>query len=155
MYWFIGSVYVFLDMTKRFRKYKVQPGTNDSIDIKRLISVITYSTEFENIKAIIQNLLCINSSHFNENDVVYRIFCNDFLNIQVILTVLSNQLLVAFPFTLIGFWLAKAMDNLPRVKTLPNFSTVIVDFIVFVIVEEIAFYYRHRWIHISNSGYIF
>ena len=96
---------------------------------------------------IIQNLLSIKSSHFNEK---YRIFWIDFLKIQVILTVLSNQLLVAFPFTVIGFWLAKAMDNLPPVKTLPNFSTVVVDFIVFVIVEEIAFYYSHRWIHICK-----
>jgi len=39
-YWTLGLVYVFMDLSGRpkwIRKYKVQPGTNESVEIKRLI----------------------------------------------------------------------------------------------------------------------
>jgi len=44
-YWGIGSLYIFLDVTNRpkfLRKYKIQPGTNEPIDKKKIIS--SYST---------------------------------------------------------------------------------------------------------------
>ena len=39
LYWFIGLIYVMLDVSQKFRKYKVQPGTNEPIGMNRLISV--------------------------------------------------------------------------------------------------------------------
>jgi len=42
LYWFIGMIYVLIDMTGKpqwIRKYKVQPGTNEPLDPKRFISV--------------------------------------------------------------------------------------------------------------------
>lgn len=44
LFWAVGSVYVFLDYFNRpkwLRKYKVQPGTNEPVETKRLISVKT------------------------------------------------------------------------------------------------------------------
>lgn len=42
-YWGIGSLYLFMDMTNKpkfMRKYKVQPGTNEPVDKKRLKSAL-------------------------------------------------------------------------------------------------------------------
>ena len=42
LYWGVGSIYILMDyfnLPKWIRKYKVQPGTNEPVDTKRLISV--------------------------------------------------------------------------------------------------------------------
>lgn len=42
VYWFFGSIYTLMDLTNRpaiLRRYKVQPGTNEPVDIGRLIRV--------------------------------------------------------------------------------------------------------------------
>lgn len=42
LYWGAGSIYILMDYfnwPKWIRKYKVQPGTNEPVDTKRLVSV--------------------------------------------------------------------------------------------------------------------
>ena len=42
LYWTFGMIYVFLDVfnwPKSFRKYKVQPGTNEPVDKRKLALV--------------------------------------------------------------------------------------------------------------------
>nr|XP_036221754.1 fatty acid hydroxylase domain-containing protein 2 [Bactrocera oleae] len=43
VYWFVGGIYTFMDMTNRpafLRKYKIQPGTNEPVERERLMKVI-------------------------------------------------------------------------------------------------------------------
>ncbi|XP_067640716.1 fatty acid hydroxylase domain-containing protein 2 isoform X2 [Eurosta solidaginis] len=43
VYWFVGGIYTFMDLTNRpefLRKYKIQPGTNEPVEIERLLKVI-------------------------------------------------------------------------------------------------------------------
>merc|ERR1711962_315931 len=43
MYWGVGIFYIFMDLTLRpdfFRRYKIQPGTNEPVDIWKLLKVI-------------------------------------------------------------------------------------------------------------------
>lgn len=42
VYWFFGAIYTFMDLTNKpaiLRKYKIQPGTNEPVDKKRLTNV--------------------------------------------------------------------------------------------------------------------
>lgn len=42
VYWFVGGIYTFMDMTNRpafLRKYKIQPGTNEPVESERLMKV--------------------------------------------------------------------------------------------------------------------
>jgi len=44
VYWFFGAIYTFMDLTNKpaiLRKYKIQPGTNEPVDRKRLTNVIS------------------------------------------------------------------------------------------------------------------
>ena len=48
LYWGVGLIYIFVDIFGTplwLKKYKVQPGTNEPVDIKRLIKVA--STEIQ------------------------------------------------------------------------------------------------------------
>uniref|UniRef100_A0A0A1WT88 Uncharacterized protein C5orf4 homolog n=1 Tax=Zeugodacus cucurbitae TaxID=28588 RepID=A0A0A1WT88_ZEUCU len=43
VYWFVGGIYIFMDMTNRpafLRKYKIQPGTNEPVETERLMKVM-------------------------------------------------------------------------------------------------------------------
>lgn len=43
VYWFFGGIYTILDVTNKpaaLRRYKIQPGTNEPVDTKRLLKVI-------------------------------------------------------------------------------------------------------------------
>ncbi|XP_067012741.1 fatty acid hydroxylase domain-containing protein 2 isoform X2 [Anabrus simplex] len=43
VYWIFGGIYTFLDVTNKpaaLRRYKIQPGTNEPVDTKRLMKVI-------------------------------------------------------------------------------------------------------------------
>lgn len=45
VYWLVGSIYIFMDVTNRpafLRKYKIQPGTNEPVERARLIKVISH-----------------------------------------------------------------------------------------------------------------
>ena len=42
VYWGVGIFYIFMDMTLKpevFRKYKIQPGTNEPVDTWKLMKV--------------------------------------------------------------------------------------------------------------------
>lgn len=42
VYWMFGGIYTILDITNKpaiLRKYKIQPGTNEPVDTKRLLKV--------------------------------------------------------------------------------------------------------------------
>jgi hypothetical protein len=44
VYWIFGGIYTLLDITNKpavLRKYKIQPGTNEPVDPKRLMQVST------------------------------------------------------------------------------------------------------------------
>ncbi|XP_034671204.1 fatty acid hydroxylase domain-containing protein 2 [Drosophila subobscura] len=43
VYWTVGTIYTFMDLTNRpacLRKYKIQPGTNEPVETRRLLKVI-------------------------------------------------------------------------------------------------------------------
>ncbi|KRT83257.1 hypothetical protein AMK59_3538 [Oryctes borbonicus] len=43
VYWIFGGIYTFLDVTNKpaaLRRYKIQPGTNEPVDTKKLLKVI-------------------------------------------------------------------------------------------------------------------
>lgn len=45
VYWLFGGIYTLIDVTNKpaaLRKYKIQPGTNEPVDRKRLLKVIWY-----------------------------------------------------------------------------------------------------------------
>ena len=46
VYWTFGAIYTLLDITNKpavLRRYKIQPGTNEPVDTKRLMKVILTS----------------------------------------------------------------------------------------------------------------
>lgn len=105
VYWLVGGVYTFMDLTnwpKFLRKYKVQPGTNEPVDQKRLLEVIS--------------------------------------------TVLANQFLVGIPLSLLAYY-AMVKRGLQPFKELPTFHWVLFELAVFIVIEEIGFYYSHRLLH--------
>lgn len=108
VYWIAGSFYTFMDVTNRpkfLRKYKVQPGTNEPVERKRLA--------------------------------------------QVIFTVLINQTLVGIPMTLLAYR-AMTQRGFAPFRELPTFHWVLFELAMFIVIEEIGFYYSHRLLHHRN-----
>ncbi|XP_073996594.1 fatty acid hydroxylase domain-containing protein 2 isoform X2 [Rhodnius prolixus] len=66
--------------------------------------------------------------------------------IKVITQVLFNQLAVGFPVMILSYEFLK-WRGLAPLRQLPSFHRSIVDLILFIIIEEIAFYYSHRLLH--------
>lgn len=66
--------------------------------------------------------------------------------LQAVGQILFNQFVVGIPFTLAGYWVMDIMGSIQResIRTLPSFFKVLVDFIIFALVEEVGFYYSHR-----------
>jgi methylsterol monooxygenase len=55
VYWIFGGIYTLLDITNKpavLRKYKIQPGTNEPVDPKRLMEA---STEYLLLKHVYFN----------------------------------------------------------------------------------------------------
>lgn len=63
-----------------------------------------------------------------------------------IVRVIFNQIVVSIPFSVLCFYAMKAR-GLPPVQTLPTFSRVLFELGVFILIEEIGFYYSHRLFH--------
>ncbi len=61
------------------------------------------------------------------------------------LLVAFNQMFVAFPFAVILFWVGELTNLVPSIETLPYFSQIVIDIAVFMLVEEVGFYYSHRY----------
>lgn len=66
--------------------------------------------------------------------------------IKVICTVLFNQVIVGFPVAIASYRIME-WRGAPPLRTLPTFHWVLGELALFIIVEEIAFYYSHRLLH--------
>ena len=66
LYWGVGSIYILMDyfnLPKWIRKYKVQPGTNEPVDTKRLISVSFFSDCLLSVKHSVYQKYSIPSTY--------------------------------------------------------------------------------------------
>lgn len=99
-----------MDLTNKpkfLRKFKVQPGTHEPLDKKKLIRAIK--------------------------------------------GVLVNQLVVTLPMALFGYYLI-TLDkeyDMDKIRKIPTFMSMIKDFFVFFIINEVGFYYAHRILHMK------
>ncbi|KAG8231541.1 hypothetical protein J437_LFUL008082 [Ladona fulva] len=94
-----------MDVTNKpaaLRRYKIQPGTNEPVESKKLM--------------------------------------------KVILTVLFNQIVVGLPFAYVSLWLM-TYRGLQPIRELPTFHWVLFEMAILILVEEIGFYYSHRFLH--------
>ncbi|GAB6033249.1 hypothetical protein CHUAL_012851 [Chamberlinius hualienensis] len=66
--------------------------------------------------------------------------------LPVIYQVLFNQIVVGIPFTILAFYLMK-MTGYTYTPELPTFHWVLLELLVFTIMEEVGFYYSHRLLH--------
>lgn len=128
VYWFFGGIYTMLDLTNKpavLRKYKIQQGTNEPVDRARLIKVCSHYDFFvsANFK--------FNSSNFHS---------------QVLTTVLINQVFVGFPLAVGSYHLMK-FRGFADLRELPTFHWVLAELAFCIIIEEIGFYYSHRFLH--------
>uniref|UniRef100_A0A1L8DYC4 Putative c-4 sterol methyl oxidase n=1 Tax=Nyssomyia neivai TaxID=330878 RepID=A0A1L8DYC4_9DIPT len=105
VYWVFGGLYTLMDITNKpaaLRRYKIQPGTNEPVDNKRLM--------------------------------------------QVISTVLFNQFVVGIPMSMAGYKLMTYRGLVP-LRELPTFHWVLLELAVCILIEELGFYYSHRFLH--------
>ena len=56
---------------------------------------------------------------------------------------LFNQAVVGVPFTMAGYWML-SLRGATVDRELPTFHWVLVEFLVFIMTEEVFFYYSHR-----------
>lgn len=63
---------------------------------------------------------------------------------KVILHVIFNQLFVGIPFAIMGFYAMK-IRGIADIRTLPTFHRVLFELAICILVEELGFYYSHRW----------
>lgn len=67
--------------------------------------------------------------------------------INAIRVIVFNQIVVGVPLTLVGYYL-KSLKGFPEnFRDVPEFSRVLVDLAVCILVDEIGFYYSHRLVH--------
>lgn len=59
---------------------------------------------------------------------------------------LFNQTIVGLPFAYLSYRLMK-LRGISDIKELPTFHSVLFELAVFLLVEEIGFYYSHRFLH--------
>ncbi|GAB0100901.1 Fatty acid hydroxylase domain-containing protein [Sergentomyia squamirostris] len=105
VYWFFGGLYTIMDLTNKpsvLRKYKIQPGTNEPVDKKKLT--------------------------------------------EVMMTVLFNQFVVGIPMNLMAYKIMTFRGIVPN-RELPTFHWVLLELAVCILIEEIGFYYSHRFLH--------
>jgi fatty acid hydroxylase domain-containing protein 2 len=105
VYWLFGCIYIYIDMTNKpeaLRRYKVQPGTNEPVDTRKLLKVVGQ--------------------------------------------VIFNQTFVGIPMAIGSYHMLK-MRGLPDIRDLPTFHWVLVELAVCILIEEIGFYYSHRFLH--------
>uniref|UniRef100_A0A7G3AEN2 Putative c-4 sterol methyl oxidase n=1 Tax=Lutzomyia longipalpis TaxID=7200 RepID=A0A7G3AEN2_LUTLO len=65
---------------------------------------------------------------------------------QVISTVLFNQFIVGIPMNLLAYKVMTYRGIVPN-RELPTFHWVLLELAVCILVEEIGFYYSHRFLH--------
>ncbi|XP_017137990.1 fatty acid hydroxylase domain-containing protein 2 [Drosophila miranda] len=106
VYWVYAALFTIMDITNRprfIRKYKIQPGQNEPVDLTKL---------WRAIKVVLFNLTVVN-------------------------------LLASW----VVFELIYKNKNSQNVRELPTFRRSVRDLVVFVVLEEIMFYYAHRLMH--------
>lgn len=64
---------------------------------------------------------------------------------RVIMQVLFNQIVVGIPFAVMGFYFIKRRGY--SCGELPTFQWVLLELSVFILLEEVGFYYSHRMLH--------
>lgn len=65
---------------------------------------------------------------------------------EVIRSVLFNQFVVGVPLTLLSYRAMSARGFAP-IRELPTFHWVLLELAVFIVTEEVGFYYSHRLLH--------
>ncbi|ALC49257.1 CG11162, partial [Drosophila busckii] len=106
VYWLYAAIFTLMDITNRpkfLRKYKIQPGQNEPVELGKLWRAV--------------KVVCFNLSVVN---------------------------LVT---TWVLFELLLKHRNSQDIRVLPSFGRIVRDLVVFVILEEIMFYYAHRLLH--------
>ncbi|KAH8336112.1 hypothetical protein KR074_003297 [Drosophila pseudoananassae] len=106
VYWIYAALFTLMDITNKpkfLRRYKIQPGQNEPVDLKKLWNAV---------KVVIFNLTVVNVlTSWAVYELVYK------------------------------------TENSRDIRQLPTFKRTIRDLVVFVILEEIMFYYAHRLLH--------
>lgn len=102
VYWTVGWMYTSLDLRQASREYKVQPGTNDPIDMKKFWHMIRH--------------------------------------------VAFNQTVIMGPF-IAGMYNLLDARGIPDIRTLPSFHIAVMQFIGFLLIEEVFFFYSHWLLH--------
>ena len=119
-----GFLYTALDLTgfPRFlRKYKVQPNTNDPLikeDFRKLMSQVLY-----NHTVVMVPFLLL--AHFVQVKMIMKILYYYSLNVSCQVNTFEY----------------------PALEQLPSASTIVWHFAVFLILEEIGFFYSHWMLH--------
>ncbi|KAI8034755.1 fatty acid hydroxylase domain-containing protein 2 [Drosophila gunungcola] len=106
VYWLYAGIFTLMDITNRprfLRKYKIQPGQNEPVDLAKLWNAI---------KVVLVNLTVVN-----------------------------------FLVCWVGYELIYRTENSGDIRVLPTFRRCLRDLAVFVVLEEIMFYYAHRLLH--------
>nr|XP_017028954.1 fatty acid hydroxylase domain-containing protein 2 [Drosophila kikkawai] len=106
VYWLYAGLFTLMDITNRprfLRKYKIQPGQNEPVDLGRLWSAV---------KVVLFNLTVVN-------------------------------MLTSWVF----FELVFKSENSGDIRVLPTFRRALRDVAIFVVLEEVMFYYAHRLLH--------
>nr|XP_045613309.1 fatty acid hydroxylase domain-containing protein 2-like isoform X2 [Procambarus clarkii] len=61
VYWTVGSIYTLVDLTNKpafLKRYKIQPGTNEPIELKKLVKCIVWVNINQTIVSILFSMLC-------------------------------------------------------------------------------------------------
>lgn len=122
VFWAVACTFLFMDLTGKLRRYKVQPGKNDPIEIRKVVEVIDVSimkTEINNVRTFIQALF----------------------------TVVFNQTIVSITFSCGAFWISRATLGERDVKAVPSFLILMRDLLIAHHMFDIGFYTFHRLMH--------
>jgi fatty acid hydroxylase domain-containing protein 2 len=67
--------------------------------------------------------------------------------IRAIKVILFNQIIVGVPLTFVSYYM-KMLKGFPEdFRELPDFTRVLIDLFICILVDEIGFYYSHRLFH--------
>lgn len=117
---------MFLDYFNRpkwVRKYKIQQGTNEPINLNKLVEVIhgNYCLNFARLKKF--------------KFLAFR---------QTVKVVLINQWLISNPAMVANYFLKKLTNTMPIIYELPTPQRFLWQFFVLVVIDEIAQYHLHK-----------
>lgn len=124
VFWIVSLCFLFLDLTGSLKRYKVQPGKNEPIEVRKLIEVIV------KVPAVCKN------KTFNP------------WAFQAIFTVLFNQTVVSITFSSGSFWLRRVLlGELDARENVPSFPLLMRDLLIAHQVFDTGFFLLHRLMH--------